>query len=124
MSAPLPPVPPNQPLQFKSYLKSPMITILVGSLPSESALSAHLMLLQASPLLSEVCANYSADTPAGERIVHLPDDDLSAVGAFLEYLYTKEYAPRLIAGPSGKSEDLVLENVGDVDVDHRGDNLL
>ena len=101
-----------------------MITILVGSPPSETALAAHLMLLQASPWLSEVCADYSADTPASERVVRLPDDDLSAVGAFLEYLYTKEYAPRLISGPSGKPEDLVLENVGDVDVDDRGDNLL
>lgn len=117
-------LPSNQSFQFKSYLKSPMVTILVGSPPFETALSAHLMLLQASPWLAEVCAEYSADTPVGERIVHLPDDNLDAVGAFLEYLYTKEYTPRLIAGPSGTPDDLILEDVGDSDVDDCGDNLL
>jgi hypothetical protein len=107
-----------------SYLKSPVISIQVGNPPSDTILSAHLALLQKSPWFTEACVNYSHATPASERVVSLPDDDITTVSSFLEYLYTNEYTPRLIPGVSGKPEDLVLEESNDTDLDEGGDHLL
>lgn len=107
-----------------SYLKSPIITILVGSGESQTSLSAHLALLQSSPWFTDACASYTAATPPNERIVELIDDDIEAVGAFLEYLYTREYAPRLVPGSSGRAEEMVLEETADNDVDEGGEHLL
>lgn len=114
----------SYPPSIDRYLKSPIITLQIGSPPHETTLSAHLALLQSSPWFNDQCADYTTETPTYLRTVHLPDDDIDAVGAFLEYLYTKEYSPRLVAGPSGKPEDMVLEDAGDADVDEGGDRLL
>jgi hypothetical protein len=107
-----------------SYLKSPIITLQVGTPPAETILSAHLALLQTSPWFAESCASYSASTPIAERLIILPDEDLEAVGAFLEFLYTNEYTPRLVPSSSGKPEDMVLEGAGNADIDEGGDHLL
>ncbi|KAF8242425.1 hypothetical protein K440DRAFT_565445 [Wilcoxina mikolae CBS 423.85] len=112
------------PPSIDRYLKSPIITLLIGSPPEETTLSAHLALLQTSPWFTDACADFTSDTPTEFRTVSLPDDDIEAVGAFLEYLYTKEYSPRLIPSASGKPEDMVLEDAGEVDVDEGGDRLL
>jgi hypothetical protein len=99
---------------------SPVVTIQVG----DNALSAHLALLMKSPWFAEACAAFTPATPAAERVVALPDDDIDAVGSFLEYLYTNEYFPRLVPGASGKAEDLVLEDSHNTDRDEQGDHLL
>ncbi|KAI5843222.1 hypothetical protein BZA05DRAFT_343883 [Tricharina praecox] len=109
---------------MNSYLKSPVIHIMVGQSPRETILSAHLALLQKSQWFAEACSSYSNSTPHDERIVKLPDEDLGAVGSFLEYLYVGEYTPRLLPGASGKAEDQVLEHTDDSQVDEAGDNLL
>ena len=111
-------------MSSSSYLKSPIITILVGEGETQTTLSAHLALLQQSPWFTERCTGFSVTTPAEERTVSLVKDDLDAVGAFLEYLYTKEYTPRLVPGPSGRADDVSLEDSTDNYVDENGENLL
>jgi len=121
---------PNMSLKTKnmtdicSYLRSPVIHIVVGHSPNETKLAAHLALLQKSPWFADACSEYSHATPDDERIVKLLDEDLGAVGSFLEYLYVGEYNPRLLPGPSGKPEDKILEATDENELDEAGDNLL
>ena len=72
------------------------------------------------PSFARICAS-----PSSPTTVSFPDEDLQAVGAFLEFLYTGEYTPRLVPDPSGKPDSFVLEEVEDApDVDEEGDQLL
>jgi len=115
----------EQRLSYIDYLKSPVVILQVGSPPAETSLSCHLALLQHSPWFAEHCSSFTHSTPAAERLVTLPNDELTAVGSFLEFLYTGEYAPRLVPNPSGKDQnDLVLENSNDNDLDEDGESLL
>ena len=61
----------------------------------------------------------------------LPDDDLDAVGCFLQFLYNGEYFPRIIKGPTGeeyleKDETIipVADSSGAADIDEDGGHLL
>ncbi|KAL8938667.1 MAG: hypothetical protein Q9211_003099 [Gyalolechia sp. 1 TL-2023] len=82
--------------QYRSYLKSPMVELLIGSGDSQTLLMAHKALLQKSPFFSEKLASSSSTR------IELGDDDLDAVSCFLEYLYTGEYFPHKL--PSGSLE--------------------
>jgi hypothetical protein len=54
-----------------------------------------------------------------ERRIDLIDEDLDAVGCFLEYLYTNDYFPRKITGSRDLERDLATP-----EVDESGDQLL
>lgn len=97
-----------------SYLSSPIVTITVGS----AVLTAHLALLQRSPYFASLDASEGALTVDG-----LSDEDLGAVGCFLQYLYTNEYTPRLVPSNTHTNET-VLEAVGENEVDEDGSHLL
>lgn len=53
------------------------------------------------------------------RQLELPDEDMDAVGCFLEFLYTGEYFPKKVAGSRALEEDPTLPLVDDT-----GDHLL
>lgn len=85
--------------QLSSYLKSPVITLLIGSGSEQTTLSAHQALLIKSPFFADAIA---PDSPSPKRSIELIDDDLEATSCFLEYLYTGEYFPHKL--PSGTLE--------------------
>lgn len=62
--------------------------------------------------------NYDANL-LQERRIELPDEDLDAVGCFLEYIYTGEYFPQRIAGQRGLAKDHTIP-----DIDITGEQLL
>lgn len=72
-----------------------MISLLVGTGPSQTLLTAHKALLTRSPFFSEKLASSNSQ-------VDLADEDLDAMSCFLEYLYTGEYYPHKL--PSGNLE--------------------
>ncbi|KAL8689935.1 MAG: hypothetical protein Q9218_004513, partial [Villophora microphyllina] len=86
---------PAQRVTFVDYLKSPMISLLIGTGTSQTQLSAHKALLTRSPFFSEKLASSNSR-------VDLADEDLDAISCFLEYLYTGEYFPHKL--PSGNLE--------------------
>lgn len=96
-----------------SYLSSPIVIITIGT----ATLTAHLALLQRSPYFTFPTLTDSALTVDG-----LVDEDLDAVGSFLQYLYTNEYTPRLV--PSSRPGELVLEGIQETDIDSDGTHLL
>lgn len=96
-----------------SYLSSPIVTITVGS----AVLTAHLALLQRSPYFT------FPDTSSPLTVDGLYDENLDAVGCFLQYLYTNEYTPRLIPS-STHTNELVLEAIGENEIDEDGSHLL
>jgi hypothetical protein len=116
------------------YLKSPVITLLVGHGEDQALLTAHQALLTQSPWFAEVCAKFSnevsvrAPPPAmnseansypQERRIDLIDEDLDAMGCFLEYLYTGDYFPRRVGGTRNLERDASVP-----EVDETGDQLL
>lgn len=110
--------PPLERMAFVDHLKSPIITLLVGSADRETTLTAHQMFLSRSPYFQNI---FSASPT---RTVSLPDDDLDAVGCFLHFLYTGEYFPRIIKNPNGE-EHLEKEVAGSsTDIDEDGNCLL
>ncbi|MCJ1258221.1 hypothetical protein MMC24_006052 [Lignoscripta atroalba] len=86
-------------LTFIDYLKSPIIELLVGSGESQTILSAHQALLVRSPFFAEAISRFSED--ATTRRIELAEDDLEAIGAFLQWLYVGEYFPRKINDAQG-----------------------
>ncbi|PBP18694.1 hypothetical protein BUE80_DR010338 [Diplocarpon rosae] len=102
---------------YVDYLKSPVIRLLVGQGHEQALLTAHQGLLTRSPWFADACAKFSDDVP--ERRIDLIDEDLDAVGCFLEFLYTGEYFPRKIAGSHALERDATTP-----DVDETGDQLL
>ena len=76
---------------FNSNLKSPIVEITVGKGPSQTLLRAHQALLCQSPYFAGVCALFQEDEVMR---VELPEDDMDAIGCFLQYIYTGEYFPR------------------------------
>lgn len=114
-SLPLPEFCPSHTLTANhlSYLSSPIVTIIVGT----STLTAHLALLQRSPYFTFSSLSTSPLTVDG-----LVDEDIEAVGSFLQYLYTDEYTPRLI--PGGRPGELALEGIQETEIDKDGSHLL
>ncbi|KAL8971460.1 MAG: hypothetical protein Q9183_001050 [Haloplaca sp. 2 TL-2023] len=96
---------PAQRVTFIDYLKSPMISLLIGSGAGQTQLTAHKALLTRSPFFSEKLSSSS------QTRVELIEEDLDATSCFLEYLYTGEYFPhklptgRLEADPSAPETD-------------------
>ncbi|KJR88094.1 uncharacterized protein SPSK_07732 [Sporothrix schenckii 1099-18] len=97
------PVPTRTP--FASYLSSRVVTLVVGGGEGEETketmeLTAHQDLLTKSPYFAKLCADLGDD-----RTITLPDQNLDAVGCFLEYLYTGDYFPRKLAGHAHALEE-------------------
>lgn len=80
----------------QSYLKSPVITLNIGTGDVATTLSAHQALLVKSPFFVDAIAPNSASP---KKSIDLHNDDLEATSCFLEYLYTGEYFPHKL--PSG-----------------------
>ncbi|PQE21658.1 Btb poz protein [Rutstroemia sp. NJR-2017a WRK4] len=131
---------------YIDYLKSPVIGLLVGQGDEQALLTAHQALLVRSPWFADACAKFSDDVSVGvcfsdgwsgvrwrwigleswklipklqERRIDLIDEDLDAVGCFLEYLYTGDYFPRKIPGSRDLEADASVPSV-----DETGDQLL
>ncbi|KAM0256093.1 hypothetical protein ACHAQJ_005180 [Trichoderma viride] len=95
---------------FANHLMSPVITLLVGK-DEPAVLSAHEAFLVRSPHFEEVCKTFTEnDTP---RRIELPDEDIDAVGCFLEFLYTDEYFPRKLPGQRTLESDPTVPAVDD-----------
>ncbi|KAI6783948.1 uncharacterized protein J7T54_001824 [Emericellopsis cladophorae] len=102
---------------FISYLMSSVIRLVVGPPDSLSSLTAHQTLLTQSPYFAEVCKNFVDD--GSPRQIELPDENIEAVGSFLEFLYTGEYFPKKVPGTRKLDTDPAAPSVDDT-----GDQLL
>ncbi|KAH7348717.1 hypothetical protein BKA65DRAFT_501231 [Rhexocercosporidium sp. MPI-PUGE-AT-0058] len=102
---------------YIDYLKSPVIGLLVGQGDEQALLTAHQALLTKSPWFADACAKFSDDV--SERRIDLIDEDLDAVGCFLEFLYTGDYFPRKVPGSRDLERDPATP-----EVDETGDQLL
>ena len=101
-----------------SHLKSPVVTLLVGPPEREAVVTAHQMFLSRSPYFHNIFSTSPTQT------VQLPNEDLDAVGCFLQFLYTGEYFPRIIKNPHGE-EHLEKETSGSSnEIDEDGNCLL
>lgn len=80
-------------LTWTSYLKSPIIEILIGQGDQQATLTAHQDLLTQSPFFEQKCADFAAGAP---KRIELLEDDVDAMGSVLEYLYKGEYFPKRI----------------------------
>ncbi|PFH63189.1 hypothetical protein XA68_16628 [Ophiocordyceps unilateralis] len=104
-------------VSFVSYLTSPIVSLLVGKGDDQMILSAHQALLEKSPYLNMRCLEFVSD--GSPRQIELPDDDVDAVGCFLEFQYTGEYFPKKLAGQRSLESDPTIPAVDDA-----GDQLL
>lgn len=108
---PKPPVNPQT--RFLEYLRSPMIQLNIGSDTSSETISAHRAILAFSPYFAERLTD-------DVSVVDLPDEDVDAMGCFLQYQYTGEYFPRRLANqPDGLEHDPSVPSI-----DSTGDQLL
>ncbi|KAG6008620.1 hypothetical protein E4U21_004260 [Claviceps maximensis] len=96
---------------FMSYLASPVVTLVVGQDDTQSLLTAHQALLEKSPYFKDICRQFVDD--GSPRQIELLSEDPTAVGSFLEYLYTSEYFPRKIQGQRNLEEDPEMPKVDD-----------
>ncbi|KAL2270527.1 hypothetical protein VTJ83DRAFT_2711 [Remersonia thermophila] len=104
-------------VSFLQYLATPIVTLLVGSGENLTILTAHQGLLVRSPYFEAACAEFADD--GSPRQIELPDEDVDAVGCFLEFLYTGDYFPRKVPGQRALEKDPSIP-----DVDLAGDQLL
>jgi len=74
-------------------LNSAIITITVGK--DKRLFAAHEEVLSRSPVLADACRAQFFE-PSGERRIELPDEEPVVFAAVLEYLYKREYTPRLL----------------------------
>ncbi|KAK6543724.1 hypothetical protein TWF694_000458 [Orbilia ellipsospora] len=102
------------PMSFLDHLQSSVITLSVGTSPA-TTIAAHQSLLEKSPWF----VAHFASSPA-PAVVSLPDENLDAVGCFIQYLYTGEYFPKLI---KQKGEEVLEKDSSQSDPDD-GDHLL
>ena len=101
-----------------SHLKSPVVTLLVGPPERETTITAHQMFLSRSPYFQSIFST------SPTRTIQLPNEDLDAIGCFLQFLYTGEYFPRIIKNPNGE-EHLEEETGGSSnETDEDGNCLL
>lgn len=101
-------------ITFMTYLSSPVVTLVVGQDETQSLLTAHQGLLEKSPYFAEICRQFVDD--GSPRQIELLTEDATAVGSFLEYLYTNEYFPRKIAGQRVLEKDPEMPIVDDTGV--------
>lgn len=64
---------------------------MIGSGESATTLSAHQGLLTQSPFFARECERFSATSST--RRIELPNDDIDATAAVLEYIYKGDYFP-------------------------------
>ncbi|KND86987.1 hypothetical protein TOPH_08371 [Tolypocladium ophioglossoides CBS 100239] len=102
-------IPPR--VSFASYMSSPIVNLLVGQGENQTLLSVHQALLVKSPFFEACCQGFVDD--GSPRQIELPDDDITAVGCFLEFLYTGEYFPKKIPGQRVLESDPSLPAVDD-----------
>lgn len=103
----------NPQTRFLEYLRSPMVQLNIGNGPDAQIISAHRAILTQSPYFSELLVD-------GVDYADLPDEDLDAMGCFLQYQYTGEYFPRRLANqPDGLEHDPTVPAI-----DNTGDQLL
>ncbi|KAL7952885.1 hypothetical protein V8C34DRAFT_298356 [Trichoderma compactum] len=95
---------------FASSLMSPVVTLLVGK-EEPTLLTAHQEFLVRSPYFEDICNKFAED--GSPRHIELPDEDLDAVGCFLEFLYTGEYFPRKLSGQRSLETDPSVPAVDD-----------
>lgn len=76
----------------RSYLRSPIVELALGSGDTATVLSAHQFLLTQSPFFADACVPFS-DTATSHRRIDLPNDDVDATSSVLEYLYKGDYFP-------------------------------
>lgn len=100
---------------FVDYLKSPIVTLHIGSGDAAAQLTAHQALLVKSPFFADAIA---PDSASPKRSIDLEDDDLEATSCFLEYLYTGEYFPHKLASGNLQADASTPA------VDQTGDQLL
>lgn len=97
---------------ISSYLKSPMIELLIGNGDAQTQLTAHKALLIKSPFFGQKLSASESSR------IELLDDDLDAMSCFLEYLYTGEYFPHKLAGGTLEADPSAPKT------DSTGDQLL
>ncbi|KAI4599767.1 hypothetical protein KJ359_001503 [Pestalotiopsis sp. 9143b] len=87
-------------IEFIDYLKSPMVTLLVGDGDKSAILTAHQALLQQSPSARSRKDGKTEQLTCAQqpRQIELSAEDVDSVGCFLEFLYTGDYYPKKIAG--------------------------
>lgn len=103
----------NPQMRFLDYLRSPMIQLNIGSRADAQIISAHRAILTQSPYFAERLID-------GVDYADMPDEDLDAMGCFLQYQYTGEYFPRRLANQlDGLEHDPTIPAI-----DNTGDQLL
>ncbi|KAL9485327.1 hypothetical protein ACSS6W_004116 [Trichoderma asperelloides] len=95
---------------FANHLKSPIVTLIVGK-DEPAVLKAHQDFLVRSPYFEDLCSAFTDD--GSPRQIELPDEDVDAVGCFLEFLYTDEYFPRKLPGQRSLENDPSVPAVDD-----------
>ncbi|SPO04586.1 uncharacterized protein DNG_07271 [Cephalotrichum gorgonifer] len=104
---------------YLSYLSSPIVTLLVRSAADAEPvlLSAHQALLSKSPYFRDALAAFAAFAEDGSaaRQIDLGEENIDAVGCFLEYLYTGDYFPKKLPGQRVLEPDPALETTVDED---------
>ena len=99
---------------MRSYLKSPIINLVVGSGSEQTSQYAHQALLTQSPYFASQCEQL----PANARNIDLSGDDIFAASCVLEYLYKGDYFPTL-SGQTSLEYDATVPAE-----DHEGIGLL
>lgn len=98
---------------FLDYLRSPVIHLNIGTGAEATVVSAHKAFLTQSPYFATRLADDISEAD-------LPDEDVDAIGCFLQYQYTGEYFPRRLANqPDGLEHDPSIPTI-----DSTGDQLL
>ncbi|KAI9796630.1 MAG: hypothetical protein M1833_006070 [Piccolia ochrophora] len=96
---------------FIDYLKSPIVKLSVGGGSGTTELTAHKALLEQSPHFKALFEDGIGDS---ENLAYdFPNDDVEAMGCFLEWLYTGDYFPRRIRGGKELEHDPSLAAIDD-----------
>ncbi|KAM0697872.1 hypothetical protein Q7P36_002726 [Cladosporium allicinum] len=75
---------------FVDYLRSPIVELVIGQGDAQTTLSAHQGLLVQAPYFQDEVERF---VPGAPRRIELPNDDIDACAAVLEYIYKGDYFP-------------------------------
>ncbi|KAI1934474.1 hypothetical protein LOZ66_005942 [Ophidiomyces ophidiicola] len=84
--------PENSQSSRNKTLTSAIVTICVG--PERRLFAAHEEILAMSPFFSASCRSQIPE--AGNKTIHLPNEQAEVLSSILEYLYKGDYFPRLV----------------------------
>ncbi|KAI2055178.1 hypothetical protein LOZ05_001881 [Ophidiomyces ophidiicola] len=84
--------PENSQSSRSKTLTSAIVTICVG--PERRLFAAHEEILAMSPFFSASCRGQIPE--AGNKTIHLPNEQAEVLSSILEYLYKGDYFPRLV----------------------------